>query len=348
MSTTPDPRNDLRAIAKALAGEQRDASERGPTRPRRRSSLLIYLAVAAVAALLTHTIRILAECGLGVCAEEETVAAPTPVRDERVAARAALPVPAAAVEVGAADTDLDQRLATTSVKTLLAVERNELPAATPLPRLVDISPERAPLKRANRMPDPHATEDTALRSKSRRSAPKARLPEATAAVVARQPQPTAAPQQPLAAPAAPERAATASEDVPYGATAADADGEPMPNLAGRWMVTNAIQRTSYPAFRGLRVRFRIELEQHGNRITGHGRKFTIDDRPIPPNQRNPIVLEGTVHGRDVFVRFVEHGTRRDSNGGFRWRLSPDGQRLEGTFDSTAADTEGHSHADREG
>ena len=114
------------------------------------------------------------------------------------------------------------------------------------------------------------------------------------------------------------------------------------------MLTNAIHRTSHPAFRGLRIRFRIELEQHGDRITGRGRKFTIDDRPIPPNQRTPIVLEGTVHGRDVVMRFVEHGSRRDSNGGFRWRISSDGQSLEGTFDSTAADAAGPSHAHREG
>lgn len=349
MSTTPEPRNDLRAFAKALAGHQRGASERTTSHPapsqRRRSSWLIYLAVATVAAALTHTIRTLAICGLGACPEDPTVAAsPVANDDETTSVRMAAPAP---VGTGDVDRDRNDRLATTDVKTLLAVERNAVPAATPLPRLVDIPPERAPLKGANRVPEPRATEHTTRRSDSRRSPPKVRLPEAPAAVGAGRPQPTVAPQQPLAAPAAPEGADTSSEDVPSSATAADAGEEPMPSLAGHWMVTNVIQRTSHPAFRGLRVRFRIELEQHGNSIKGRGRKFTIDDRPIPPNQRNPIVLEGTLHGRDVFVRFVEHGTRRDSNGGFRWRLSTDGRRLEGTFDITAADTEGRSHADRE-
>ncbi len=340
-----DPRNDLRAIAKALGSSQRAASERTPGRPppspRRRSSWVIYLAVATVAAALTHTIRTLAICGLGGCREDPTIAAsPVANDDETTAVRMAEPGPVATA-------DTEDRLATIDVKTLLAVERNEVPAATPLPRFVDIPAERAPLKAATRVPAPRATEDATRRSNSRRAAPKARLPKAPAAVVARQPQPTAAPQEPLAAPAPPEAADTASKDVPSGANAADADGEPAPNLAGRWMVTNAIQQTSHSAFRGLRVRFRIELEQHGSSITGHGRKFTIDDRPIPPNQRNPIVLEGTVDGRDVLVRFVEHGTQRDSNGSFRWRLSPDGERLEGTFESTAADTEGRSHAIRD-
>jgi hypothetical protein len=350
VSTPPDPKSDLRAIAKALAGDRRAGSQhearRPPSSARRRSPWIIYLTVAAVAAALTHTIRTLAICGFGVCPEDPRVAElPVATDDETTAVEAAFPEAVATVGVA---TDRNDRLASTDVKTLLAVERNEVPVATPLPRLVVIPPERAPLRGADRRPEPRATEHAVRRSDPPPPATKKQSAEPAAAVVARRAQPTAAPQQPVEAPAAPEAADTASDDGPSSATADDVDEESTPNLAGRWMVTNAIQRTSYPAFRGLRVRFRVELEQHGNRITGRGRKFTIDDKPIPPDQRNPIVLEGTVRGRDVFVRFVEHGTRRDSNGGFRWRLSPDGQRLEGTFDSTAADTAGRSHANREG
>jgi hypothetical protein len=122
----------------------------------------------------------------------------------------------------------------------------------------------------------------------------------------------------------------------------------VPNLTGRWLLTNAIDATNVPAFAGLRIRFRLELEQHGERLTGRGVKFTVDDKPVPPSQRTPIELEGTVRGRDVVVRFVERGTRRVSNGAFRWRLSPDGERLEGSFGSTAARSRGRSHASRDG
>jgi hypothetical protein len=114
------------------------------------------------------------------------------------------------------------------------------------------------------------------------------------------------------------------------------------------MVTNAIDEAEVAAFAGLRIRFRVRLEQHGDRIVGRGEKFTVDDKPVPASQRSPIELEGTVRGRDVLVRFVEHGSRRTSSGGMRWRISPDGDRLQGTFGSTAAGARGRSLASRDG
>jgi len=120
------------------------------------------------------------------------------------------------------------------------------------------------------------------------------------------------------------------------------------NLSGRWLVTNAIDATDYQAFSGLRIRFRVHLVQRGESLSGYGEKFTVNDEPLPSSQRSPIELAGTVRGRDVLVRFLEHGSRRVSSGGFRWRLSEDGRTLQGTFDSTAAGTHGRSHASREG
>jgi hypothetical protein len=130
--------------------------------------------------------------------------------------------------------------------------------------------------------------------------------------------------------------------VPYD------DEDAVPDVSGRWLLTNAVDATSYGPYAGMRVRFRVRLEQHGDRIVGRGEKFTVDDEPVPPAQRSPITLEGTIHGRDVTVRFVERGTRRTSEGGFRWRVSPDGKRLQGTFESTAAGARGRSHASRDG
>lgn len=120
------------------------------------------------------------------------------------------------------------------------------------------------------------------------------------------------------------------------------------DVSGRWLVTNTIADTSYAAFRGLRIRFRVELAQQGTRITGKGLKFTVSDRPVPPAQRTTLDLEGTIRGRDVVVHFREHGARRRSRGTFRWRLSADGRNLQGRFESTAAATGGVSSARRDG
>lgn len=120
-----------------------------------------------------------------------------------------------------------------------------------------------------------------------------------------------------------------------------------PNLSGHWLVTNVVDRTTYSRFAGLRIGFRIDIEQHGNAITGRGEKYAVDEQPVPRRQRTPIAFEGRVHGHEAVVRFVEHGTRRVSHGAFHWRISPDGANLEGTFESSAAGTHGRSRADRD-
>lgn len=120
------------------------------------------------------------------------------------------------------------------------------------------------------------------------------------------------------------------------------------NLSGAWLVTNTIQESSRGGFRGLRIRFRVELRQDGSRLTGTGRKFTVDDRPVAPGERTPIELEGEIRDDEVVLRFVEHGRWRTTRGAFRWRLSSDGERLVGSFDSTAAASSGVSSARRGG
>ena len=120
-----------------------------------------------------------------------------------------------------------------------------------------------------------------------------------------------------------------------------------PNLSGRWLVTNVIDTTTHSRFAGLRIGFRVAIEQHGDAITGRGEKHSVDGQPVPRRQRTPILFEGTVRGREAVVRFVEHGARTVSRGAFRWHLSSDGGDLEGTFESTAARSHGRSHARRE-
>jgi hypothetical protein len=120
------------------------------------------------------------------------------------------------------------------------------------------------------------------------------------------------------------------------------------DVSGRWLMTNTIADSSYEAYRGLRIRFRLDLQQRGTRITGRGRKFTVNDRPVLPAEQTQLDLEGEAHGEDVIVRFVEHGARRRSSGTFHWRLSADGRRLQGRFESSAAATGGASSARRDG
>ena len=120
----------------------------------------------------------------------------------------------------------------------------------------------------------------------------------------------------------------------------------IPDLAGWWAVTNSIESTEYPAYEGIRLVYRLRLRHEGDRIVGQGEKWLENGRPVPPWQRTPIFVSGTIHDGRVEMRFVEHGRRRTSEGRFTWTLSPDAARLDGRFASTVANTSGRSEAQR--
>jgi hypothetical protein len=121
---------------------------------------------------------------------------------------------------------------------------------------------------------------------------------------------------------------------------------PAEDLSGWWEMTNTIQETNYAAYKGLRLGYRVQLEQDGGRIVGRGQKWSEDGRTVPSGGRTPITVTGTVDGRKVTLKFTEHGAKRTTSGGFSWTLSADRTALRGSFWSTAADTSGSSLARR--
>lgn len=118
------------------------------------------------------------------------------------------------------------------------------------------------------------------------------------------------------------------------------------DLSGWWEMTNRIQSTNFEQYKGLRLGYRLNLEQEGNRITGRGQKWTEDGRTLTSSARTPITVTGTIDGRKVTLKFTEQGTKRTTSGGFEWTLSADRTALRGSFWSTAAGTSGSSTAVR--
>jgi hypothetical protein len=224
----------------------------------------------------------------------------------------------------------------TALAPTLAVEAE--PDVRPPPAAATRTPPAA--RDAGRVASDAAIADIIERSRERRAERRARTRETP---------PRARPDTARARPDTAAAPAVAEPTAPTEKSAPPAkDGEAPPDVSGPWDLTNAIDFTTYPDFAGLRIRFRVRLEQHGDRITGRGTKWAVNGELLPPRQRTPIALDGSIQGRDVVLRFVEQGTRRLSNGGFRWRLSADGARMHGTFDSSAAGARGSSHARRSG
>lgn len=115
------------------------------------------------------------------------------------------------------------------------------------------------------------------------------------------------------------------------------------SLTGLWEMTNHVQATSYQPYEGLRLGFRLRLQQDGRRIRGEGHKVTENDREIPLRSRTPIRVVGVVEGRRVALTFIERGARRTSSGILDLELTEEGLLL-GTFDTDAAMSSGRSVA----
>ncbi len=126
----------------------------------------------------------------------------------------------------------------------------------------------------------------------------------------------------------------------------DREEEPRHGLSGWWEMTNRIDSTNYASFKGLRLGYRVQLEQDGNRITGRGQKWAEDGRTLPASARTPIRVTGSIDGGKITLQFTEQGAKRSTSGGFTWTLSADRTELRGSFWSTAAGTSGKSTAVR--
>jgi penicillin-binding protein 1A len=124
------------------------------------------------------------------------------------------------------------------------------------------------------------------------------------------------------------------------------EAAPESDLSGWWEMTNTIQSTNYSAYKGLRLGYRVQLEQDGDRIVGRGQKWAEDGRTIPSAGRTPITVRGRVEGRNVILTFTEQGAKRTTRGSFSWTLSADRTTLRGSFDSDAANASGSSLARR--
>jgi hypothetical protein len=155
-----------------------------------------------------------------------------------------------------------------------------------------------------------------------------------------------APAEPQPEPEPPSTFPPASPPRAHPATPGSMRPPRTGDLNGSWEIQDVVSSAGVPAYRELRLTYRIVLRQDGERISGDGEKWAENGRRIPAAQRTPIHLSGEVMGREVRVRFTESGSRRDSAGSFRWRLSADGTSCAGTFASSAAGSRGVSAAVR--
>jgi hypothetical protein len=116
---------------------------------------------------------------------------------------------------------------------------------------------------------------------------------------------------------------------------------PVEDLNGEWEMVNTVESSSDTSYINARVAFRLFIKQAGQEITADGEKIWVSDRALKSNEHTPIHITGLIKGDSVEATFVEEGLKRKSSGRFVWKLERN-KRLDGTFVTTAADSNGRS------
>jgi hypothetical protein len=149
-----------------------------------------------------------------------------------------------------------------------------------------------------------------------------------------------------------ESPAPASTEAPDDRTARDDDAateqatDTASELGGRWDVTHEIEASSHAPYAGMRLGYRLTLQQEGNRVFGRGRKYTENGVLLPAEQRTAISVDGRIEGQYLVLSFTEQGASRTSAGTIRLLIAPGGGALQGRFASDAAESSGTSVARR--
>jgi hypothetical protein len=143
--------------------------------------------------------------------------------------------------------------------------------------------------------------------------------------------------------------------APLDATAPPPDGDrttaradqPAPtqlDLTGKWLLRHVVRDSERRGYRGLELLFRVDLVQHGDRVTGTATKWRENGRPVRAQARSTLQIEGTLDGDEIVGRFVETANGRRSRGTFRWRYSLKEGWLSGTFRTNLASASGEAVA----
>jgi hypothetical protein len=114
------------------------------------------------------------------------------------------------------------------------------------------------------------------------------------------------------------------------------------DISGEWKMVNVIESTSYSKYKGLKIRYRIFIDQDGLDFTAEGEKCWENDEELPTAAHTPISILGTIQNNCIKGTVIEEGTRRRTSGFVNWTISENHLFMEGTFSTTAANTSGRS------
>lgn len=152
----------------------------------------------------------------------------------------------------------------------------------------------------------------------------------------------------IEAPAAPPVIGERKPVQSLAVVSAPTQSAPVParsSLTGVWTLETEIESSSLKAFEGLRLGYRLELRQDGDRIVGTGLKVAENGIALSRARRTPITVHGTLDEGRVRLTFGEQGARRRTTGTLDLVMDEQGV-LRGGFASEAARSAGAVKARR--
>lgn len=133
------------------------------------------------------------------------------------------------------------------------------------------------------------------------------------------------------------------ESNPFdSAKAVSIEQPPTTDVSGRWIIENTVSSANDSKYIGMKIKFRLFLDQDKNTIEGNAVKYMVDGDSIPEDQQIKLDLNGKIIGDSIMLDFYEKG----KPGKFSWKYNPHRKSLDGYFKSSVAISRGDSHAHR--
>ena len=110
-------------------------------------------------------------------------------------------------------------------------------------------------------------------------------------------------------------------------------------LEGEWQMTNTIQKANLSKYRGMTIKWILQLTQNGENITGTGEKIAVNGKKLKFHDRNMMEIIGTIDGDKFNLRFIEKGKLRETVGIMKGEISKN--KFTGIVSQTASDSRGN-------
>ncbi|MBC8756599.1 hypothetical protein H2O64_18145 [Kordia sp. YSTF-M3] len=110
------------------------------------------------------------------------------------------------------------------------------------------------------------------------------------------------------------------------------------DITGEWTLNFHIQETSYNAYNNKTAEYKMHFIQSNKQIKGEGEKWRFNNKELPFNEHDPLIVTGKYKNDSIYCTYVLKGVRRETKGSFV--VAYENDEMNGYFSGTAANSKG--------